>query len=262
MARSLQNQLWFVEVDWDIKPLRDSSEDVFRFMGEMEGMGEGLTSELPSGLMTMATRCYSPSCTGDGRCYAARCPYRTSPDTFLYHDEAEAVRPSPTPSSSVQKGDWTQGVDPMVLQHMSPEQQSRQTIIRKAIESEIQYEADLTALETLFITGLHNADPPIFNPPWRMDSFIREVFGNELELHQICKRMLDHFSIRERESPQPPLITFVGDIFLEAAADFRKAYPDYIDNLPNAENVIKNEMERNPDFRMFCEVSCLPLTIK
>jgi hypothetical protein len=50
MAQSLQNQLWFVEVDWDIKPLRDSSEDVFRFMSEMEGMGEGLTSELPSGL--------------------------------------------------------------------------------------------------------------------------------------------------------------------------------------------------------------------
>lgn len=252
MAQSLQNQLWFVEVDWDIKPLRDSADDVFRFMSEMEGMGEGLTSELPSGLMTMATKCYSPSCTGDRRCYAPRCPYRSSPNSFLGRHQASP--PTPAPSTSMRRGDWTQDVDPFTLRSMSEAQHTRQTIIRNAIESEMQYEADLTAMETLFINGLRTADPPVIQP-WRLGRFIGEVFCNERELHEICKRLIEYFTVRERESPQQPLILSVGDIFLQAAADFRMAYPEYTGNLPQAEALIKKEMEENPDFRLFCEVS-------
>ena len=255
MAQSLQNQLWFVEVDWDIKPLRDSSEDVFRFMSEMEGMGEGLTSELPSGLMTMATKCYSPSCTGDRRCYAARCPFKTSPDTFLGQKQVAVPRPAPTTSMS--RGDWTQNVEPMILRNMSEAQYTRQTIIRNAIESEVQYEADLTAMERLYIQGLREANPPIISPPRRLEQFIAEVFYNERELHDICRRLIEHFTVRERESPQSPLIMSVGDIILTAAADFRMTYPDYTGNLPQAENLIKKETEENPDFRFFCDVSAL-----
>ena len=253
MAQSLQNQLWFVEVDWDIKPLRDSSEDVYRFMSEMEGMGEGLTSELPAGLMTMATKCYSPSCTGDHRCYAARCPFKTSPDTFLGPKQAPPPTPGPI-STAVRRGNWTEDVDPFILRGMSEAQHTRQTIIRNAIESEIQYEADLTAMEKLFIEGLRSADPPVIAPPRRLEQFIAEVFCNERELHETCSRLIDHFAIRERESPQRPLILSVGDIFLTAAADFRMAYPEYTGNLPQAEALIKKEMEENPEFRFFCEV--------
>ena len=252
MAQSLQNQLWFVEVDWDIKPLRDSSEDVFRFMSEMEGMGEGLTSELPSGLMTMATKCYSPSCTGDHRCYAARCPFKTSPDSFLSHQSAAAI--APAPSTSIRHGDWTQDIDPFTLKGLSEAQYTRQTIIRNAIESELQYEADLTAMEKLYIRGLREADPPVITPPRRLEQFIAEVFCNERQLHETCSRLIEHFSIRERESAQLPLILSVGDIFLTAAADFRMDYPEYTGNLPQAENLIKKEMEENPEFRFFCEV--------
>ena len=253
VARSLQAQLWFVEVDWDIKPLRDSSEDVYRFMSEMEGMGEGLNSELPAGLMTMATKCYSPSCTGDYRCYAPRCPFKVSPDTFL--GLKQPAIPIPAPSTPMKRGDWTQDVDPFVLRGMTEKQYTRQTIIRNAIESEVQYEADLTTLEKMFIQGLREADPPVIAPSRRLEQFIHDVFCNERELHEICRRLIDHFAIRERESPQQPLILSVGDIFLTAAADFRMAYPEYTGNLPAAEAIIKKEMEENPEFRFFCEVS-------
>lgn len=252
-AQSLQDQLWFVEVDWDIKPLRDSSEDVFRFMGEMEGMGagEGLTTELPSGLMTMATRCYSPSCTGDARCYSPRCPFRTNPDSFLGKKE---TTPVPTPVIA-HEGDWTQDVDPLVLRSLNAQQYSRQTVIRQAIQSEVQYEADLSSMEKLFIDGLRRANPPIITPSRRLESFIFEVFSNAHELHEACRRLIDNFAIRERESAQRPLILSVGDIFLEAATEFRNMYPQYTGHLPQAENVLKKELDSNPEFRLFCEVS-------
>jgi len=223
-------------------------------MSEMEGMGEGLTSELPAGLMTMATKCYSPSCTGDSRCYAPRCPFKVSPDTFLGL-KLPAV-PTPAPSTSMRRGDWTQDVDPFILNGMSDRQYTRQTIIRNAIESEVQYEADLTTLEKLFIQGLREADPPVIAPARRLEQFIHDVFCNERELHETCRRLIDHFAIRERESPQSPLILSVGDIFLTAAADFRMGYPEYTGNLPAAEAIIKKEMDENPEFRFFCEVSC------
>lgn len=254
-AQSLQNQLWFVEVDWDIKPLRDSSEDVFRFMGEMEGMGagvagEGLNSELPSGLMAMATKCYSPSCTSDHRCYSPRCPHRVSPDSFLGRKQA-----TPAPTPSVRKGgNWQEEVDPLLLRSLSEQQINRQNIIRQAIQSEIHYEADLASVSKLFVEGLRDANPPVIDPE-RREMFILEVFTNLDELHEACKRLVDHFAIRERESTQRPLILSVGDIFLQAAADFRMIYPEYTGSLPNAELVLKRELENNADFRLFCEVS-------
>ncbi|KAK4686044.1 RHO1 GDP-GTP exchange protein 1/2, partial [Tremellales sp. Uapishka_1] len=255
MAQSLQNQLWFVEVDWDIKPMRDSSEDVFRFMGEMEGMGAGgdaLTGELPSGVMTMATKCYSPSCRGDGKCYSPRCPSRTSPESFLGRKGVVARATTPTTSAvAVEQGDWKSDVDPLILAGMSEAQIKRQNIIRQAITAEEQYAADLTAMETLFIIPLQTADPPIISPPQRLDWVVREIFSNVLELRETCRRLIENFRIRQRE--QFPLILTVGDRFLVAASEFRNIYPQYTGNMPQAEKVLREEMEENPEFRLFIE---------
>ncbi|WVF70262.1 hypothetical protein IAT40_005051 [Kwoniella sp. CBS 6097] len=248
-ALSLQNQLWFVEVDWDIKPLRDSSDDVFRFMGEMEGMGSGgdaLTTELPKGLMTMATRCYSPSCTDDNRCYSPRCPYKTNPNTFLEKVDTTAL---PTPSS-VRHGDWKEDVDPMILRELDSKQMARQNVIRQALSSEVAYEADLTAMEKLFIEGLRNADLPVIRDEYRREQFIHEVFNNALELREACRRLIEEFAIRMREQP---VILFVGDLFLQAATEFRNIYPEYTGRLPQAEAALTKEMDENPDFRLFVE---------
>jgi hypothetical protein len=257
MAQSLQNQLWFVEVDWDIKPLRDSSEEVFRFMGEMEGMvtGDGMGTDLPSGLMTMVTRCYSSSCPGNRTCYSPRCPYKTTPNSFLGRVKAE-IAPTPT-STSMVKADWTEEVDPFILRGLSPEAFKRQTIIRQALQSEVAYETDLVALKELFIDGLRQADPPVFPSRYQLETFISEVFANVGDLLEGCRRLIENFTIRERESEQRPLILSVGDLFLQAAAEFRGMYPDYTGNLPRAEIVLKREMEENAPFRLFCEVGLL-----
>ncbi|ODO05898.1 hypothetical protein I350_04959 [Cryptococcus amylolentus CBS 6273] len=251
LAQSLQNQLWFVEVDWDIKPLRDSPDDVFRFMGEMEGMGSGgdaLTTELPKGLMTMATRCYAPSCSGDGRCYAPRCPYRTGPNAFL--PRKEDTTPLPTPASSIRGVDWKEDLDPITLHGLSPQEITRQDVIRQALASEVAYQADLEAMETLYVNHLRTAEPPIIKDPMDRENFIQDVFHNAGQLREASAALIEEFTIRVREQP---VIRFVGDLFLQAATEFRNIYPEYTGKLPQAEATLSKELEENPELRLYID---------
>lgn len=85
-----------------------------------------------------------------------------------------------------------------------------------------------------------------------LEDFIQEVFGNFFELRQCNRRLLDVMFVRQRE--QAPIIQRIGDIFLQAAAEFRMVYPVYVGNLPVAQNRIKEESENNAEFRRFLEV--------
>lgn len=63
--------------------------------------------------------------------------------------------------------------------------------------------------------------------------------------------------VRQRE--EAPVIQRIGDIFLEAATEFRIAYPSYVGHLPLAEKRLKEEMEHNAEFRRFLEVNIIQL---
>lgn len=86
-----------------------------------------------------------------------------------------------------------------------------------------------------------------------MDDFIEEVFGNILDLRECNRRLLEVLYVRQRE--QGPIIQRTGDIFLEAATEFRLAYPTYIGHYPIAEKRLKDEMESNSEFKLFLEVT-------
>jgi hypothetical protein len=105
----------------------------------------------------------------------------------------------------------------------------------------------------LFIRPLRNANPPVM-PFSDLDEFIEDVFGNILDLRECNRRLLEAMYVRQRE--QAPVIQRIGDVFLEAATEFRLAYPIYIGHLPLAEKRLKDEIENNAEFRLFLEV-CL-----
>lgn len=243
-AKSLHSQLWLVEVDWEPRPLRDSPDDVFKFMSEMEGMGEDVS--LPKGVLTMATKCYSSSCTGNGGCYSPRCPYNTPPNSFLTVVEEEPG-PSRQPVVMVRNDtDWTEDIDAVQLAGLTDQERQRQTLIRHAILLEERYEADLAVIEQAFIVPLQTANPPIVQPYGKLDQYARTLFGNILEIRRASRALLDNFAIHLRE--QGPLVQTVGDIFLEAAIEFRSLYPSYTDNLPKAEALLSQALEENRPF--------------
>jgi hypothetical protein len=76
VARSLQSQLFFFEVEWGGKLLQDGVEEVYTFLDDQEGGSDMVPEreELPTGVITMLTRCYSPSCGEGVTCYSYMCP--------------------------------------------------------------------------------------------------------------------------------------------------------------------------------------------
>lgn len=79
VARSLQSQLFFYEVEWSSRILMDDVEDVYMFsddQGGSDAIPEREELPVPTGVITMLTRCYSPCCElEDGiPCYAYACP--------------------------------------------------------------------------------------------------------------------------------------------------------------------------------------------
>jgi len=78
VARSLQSQLFFYEVEWGGRILQDGVEDVYMFLDDQEGGTEAAPEreELPTGVITVLTNCYSPSCAEGAPCYSFACPRR------------------------------------------------------------------------------------------------------------------------------------------------------------------------------------------
>lgn len=224
--------------------MRDSENVVFKFMSEMEDID--VSGELPSGVLTNATKCYSPSCTGDRGCYSPRCPYKTNVNSFISMPEGEAG-PSGTTAAVVKSDtDWTEEVDPVILASLTEQQRNRQTAIRRAILLEENYEKDLAAVENTFITPLMTANPPILSPYHHLEEVVLTMFGNIQEIRRESRRIIDNFAVRLRE--QSPLIQTVGDIMLEASTDFRNLYPVYSENLPRAEALLAETLQDSPRF--------------
>lgn len=106
-------------------------------------------------------------------------------------------------------------------------------------------------MNQVFIRPLRDAQPPIIRPS-ELHEFIDELFGNILDLRDSGKRFLEVLSVRQRE--QGEVISQVGDVFLEAAAEFRRCYPTYIGNLPMCQMSVKDGSQNNAKLRLFLEV--------
>ena len=106
-------------------------------------------------------------------------------------------------------------------------------------------------MESVFIKPLRYTGTTVITSS-QVEDFIDEVFGNILDLRECNKRLLENLYVRQRE--QAPIIQKIGDIFLEAATEFRLAYPAFIGHYPAAEKRLKEEQEKNSELRMFLEV--------
>jgi hypothetical protein len=84
IARSLQSQLFFYEVEWSGKAVSDGVEDVFMFLDDQDATNLPERSELPTGVITFLTKCYVSSCLDETPCYSYACPKRKSVSDYYY----------------------------------------------------------------------------------------------------------------------------------------------------------------------------------
>ncbi|KAJ6607005.1 hypothetical protein B0H10DRAFT_2073442 [Mycena sp. CBHHK59/15] len=245
VARSLQSQLFFYEVEWGGRVLQDGVEDVYMFLDDLEGPSDSAPDreELPTAVVTMLTKCYSPSCGEGVPCYSYSCPSKGNSIVV------QLPGPSEAPAGTTREA-WIKTVPREVIVSLPDSEINRQTIIHKLINKEEQYLQDLDIVESVFIKPLRATNPPVIDS-YKLEDFIDEVFGNILDLRECNRRLLEVVYVRQRE--QAPVIQRIGDIFLDAATEFRLAYPIYVGHHPLAEKRMKEELDVNPEFRLFIE---------
>ncbi|KAF8757531.1 hypothetical protein RHS01_03367 [Rhizoctonia solani] len=222
VARSLQNQLFFYEVEWGGQALNDGVEDVYMFLDDQGGASDNDSSEKnfpQAGYQAGAAL---------GRQLSAQ---------------------ESRPSEKETTVEWVDSVDPEVVRNLPESERRRQEVIWQVVKKEEQYVQDLDTIVEIFIRPLREARSSIVQGD--VNQFIDTVFGNILDIRECNRRLLEVMRVRQRE--QQPVIQQIGDVFLTAAAEFRIVYPLYIGQLPIAEKMVKDESESNADFRSFLE---------
>ena len=86
LGRALDAQKFFHDVTYDHR-LRDSLNELYQFhrmpsimasdtFDEASNEAEAQEADLPNGVFTLLTDCYSPTCTRENVCYSITCPWR------------------------------------------------------------------------------------------------------------------------------------------------------------------------------------------
>ncbi|GET57652.1 putative GDP/GTP exchange factor Rom2p [Rhizophagus irregularis DAOM 181602=DAOM 197198] len=263
MARSLESQLYFHSINWaTVSVIQNNKEEVYTFLKpdpEAPSAWEW-DEDFPTGVFPAVSKCYSPRCSIDGKgCYSRICSnYVPGVNEIIPEKSLEPSQPDEqpinTPETPVQpisqeQQTWTGFVPKEILSTVSKNELRRQEIIFETVYTENDYVMDLNLLETLYVNELRSASPPIISPA-ELDRFIQEVFYNVFDIRKHNKVMLERLQKRQKESY---VVNNIGDIFLECALEFGNDYVNYNGHFPLADNIIKIEKARNPEFKQFLE---------
>ncbi|PWN48476.1 CNH-domain-containing protein [Violaceomyces palustris] len=174
---------------------------------------------LPTGVFTLLTDCYSPTCTRDKLCYSIACPRRLEQQARLN------MKPQPGLKRSVSKeslGDtkergtlWAESVSKDVFDSLDDTERKRQEAINEVIYTERDFVADLEYLRDCWIKPLRSKD---IIPEERRDDFVTQVFWNVLEIHAVNAKLSELLNKRQK---QQAVVDRLGDILLEMVPHFQ-----------------------------------------
>ncbi|SCV68292.1 BQ2448_413 [Microbotryum intermedium] len=268
IARSLHESLWFHEVDWSDAPIRDalvstsnaasSNHRLYQFDDDEHGSDLRMTrdeaqnqDDVPKGVLTALTGCYSPFCNQleeEGtkyRCYAYDCANRPKRQTSSISTltVAETVEQIDKPPEN-----WVTSVPASVVSSMSKQEIEYQNRVYELIKGEAEYHHDLELLDSLFARPLRQANPSLIQPASRVEAFIAEVLQNVGEVRKHSGAFLD--ALQERQK-QAHVFHGVGKIMLSFAVNWSPDYTKFAVNFPFADAAVRDEMGRNSKFRDF-----------
>lgn len=200
----------------------------------------------PSGVFTLLTSCYSPTCPRDHRCYSITCPHRLERQSQLvvhpslqHHDSHESL-------VDISSQLWAESVSSDVYESVSPRERKRQEVIFEIISTERAYVQDLEYLRDLWLTPLSTQH---ILPEARRAEFVRKVFRNLLDILAVNARLADMLTRRQRHRS---VVEHIGDMFAEVVPDL-EPYVYYGAHQAAARLRLEEERAINPVFAMFVE---------
>jgi hypothetical protein len=101
--------------------------------------------ELPTGVITLLTSCYSPSCALGlpGKCYAYGCPRGYQAGAALGR---QLSAQESGPSEKETTVEWVDSVDADVVRNLPESERRRQEVIWQVVKKEEQYVQDLDTI--------------------------------------------------------------------------------------------------------------------
>lgn len=206
--------------------------------------------EIPTGVFTLLTDCYSPTCTRDRLCYSIACPRRLEQQARLN------MKPQPVLKRSMSReslGDakqtgalWAETVSKEVLDSVSEQERKRQELINEVVYTERDFVRDLEYLRDFWIKPLRTSD---IIPEARRDDFVTQVFWNVLEVHAVNSKLAELLTKRQK---QQDIVDRIGDIFLEMVPHFQP-FVKYGAHQLYGKYEFEKEKSSNPAFAKFVD---------
>ncbi|KAL8280023.1 hypothetical protein RQP46_007604 [Phenoliferia psychrophenolica] len=177
-------------------------------------------SSFPSGVFTLLTDCYSPTCTRDRLCYSIACPRRLEQQARLN------LKPKPgflTRSlSSESLGDdfkepgslWIHSVPQEIADSTPDSEKKRQECLNEVFYTERDFVRDMEYLRDSWIKPLRSGN---IIPEERREDFVTQVFWNVLEIYAVNVRLADLLNKRQKHAH---VVDKIGDIFLDLVPHF------------------------------------------
>lgn len=237
-------------------------KSVFNSPDEYYSLQEDMTDEdVPTGILTSLLGCYSYHCIpGKGGCYAPRCPNNPSVFAMEFDIEESAVGKSRPSSDQAHLTNelitsthphiaWAERASKELLSSLSKKEIARQEAINEMIYSEEVYKNDLETLSEVIIKPLLKKST-IISSPSKRDQFVKEVFGNYMELLEVSTALFrDLFELQLQHDGG--CVPMIGDILIKHLAYFEEPFTQYCPRVSFAEYLVKEEERNNPDFERF-----------
>ncbi|EIN09591.1 CNH-domain-containing protein [Punctularia strigosozonata HHB-11173 SS5] len=207
---------------------------------------------LPSGVFTLLTDCYSPTCSRDRLCYSIACPRRLEQQARLN------MKPQPGLKKQISKeslGDlvepgtlWIHSVPKEVVDSVSDQEKKRQEAINEVIYTERDFVRDMEYLRDIWINPLKQSD---VIPAHRRTDFLEQVFWNIHDIIAVNTRLRDALNKRQK---QYAVVERIGDILLDAVPHFAP-FVSYGAHQLYGKYEFEREKGSNPAFAQFVEMA-------
>jgi hypothetical protein len=227
---------------------------------------------LPTGVFTLLTDCYSPTCSRDRLCYSITCPRRL--------EQQSRLNMKPLPGLGIKRqlsreslGDldnaepgllWIHTVSKEIVDSVSDQEKSRQEAINEVIYTERDFVRDMEYLRDVgsllhFFAVCANEYMQVWIAPLttqdilpeaRRADFIEQVFWNILDVIAVNTRLRDALNKRQKSYA---VIEGVTDIFLDIVPHFAP-FVSYGSHQLYGKYEFEKEKSSNPAFAQFVEV--------
>ncbi|GAA5861290.1 hypothetical protein JCM1840_005318 [Sporobolomyces johnsonii] len=216
-------------------------------------------SPLPSGVFTLLTDCYSPTCTRDRLCYSIACPRRLEQQARLnlkregLSGGLEEVGGLKRSDSIASLGDlrepgtlWIHSVPQEVIDSTSDSEKKRQECLNEVFYTERDFVRDLEYLRDFWIKPLRSQN---IIPEARREDFVTQVFWNVLEIYAVNVRLAEMLNKRQK---QAHVVDHIGDIFLDMVPHFAP-FVKYGAHQLYGKYEFEKEKGNNPAFAKFVD---------